>query len=135
MSRTKALALFAAALLVAAAPLACKKKSGTKGTEAEKQAPGKKPMYWYDPMKPEVHFDKPGKSPFMDMQLVAKYSEETQAPAPSGQKKVLYWYDPMKPEVHFDRPGKSPFMDMELLPKYAEETPAPAAAAQKKVLY
>ncbi|MBL6752248.1 MAG: efflux RND transporter periplasmic adaptor subunit [Nevskia sp.] len=32
-----------------------------------------KPLYWYDPMKPEVHFDKPGKSPYMDMELVPKY--------------------------------------------------------------
>ncbi|WP_253192947.1 heavy metal-binding domain-containing protein, partial [Klebsiella pneumoniae] len=22
---------------------------------------------WYDPMKPDTKFDKPGKSPFMDM--------------------------------------------------------------------
>ncbi len=29
-------------------------------------------LYWYDPMKPDQHFDKPGKSPFMDMQLVPK---------------------------------------------------------------
>jgi Cu(I)/Ag(I) efflux system membrane fusion protein/cobalt-zinc-cadmium efflux system membrane fusion protein len=27
-------------------------------------------------MKPDVHFDKPGKSPFMDMQLLPKYAEE-----------------------------------------------------------
>src|SRR5579863_310338 len=33
-------------------------------------------LYWYDPMKPEVHFDKPGKSPFMDMQLVPKLATE-----------------------------------------------------------
>ncbi len=32
-------------------------------------------LYWYDPMYPDKHFDKPGKSPFMDMQLVAKYPE------------------------------------------------------------
>lgn len=31
-----------------------------------------KVLYWYDPMKPEQHFDKPGKSPFMDMQLTPK---------------------------------------------------------------
>jgi membrane fusion protein, copper/silver efflux system len=31
------------------------------------------PLYWYDPMHPSAHFDKPGKSPFMDMQLVPKY--------------------------------------------------------------
>jgi len=35
----------------------------------------KRPLYWYDPMKPETHFDKPGKSPFMDMQLVPKYAD------------------------------------------------------------
>ena len=41
---------------------------------------GKKILYWYDPMRPEQHFDKPGPSPFMDMPLVAKYTE-TQANA------------------------------------------------------
>ena len=35
----------------------------------------KKPLYWYDPMVPQQHFDAPGKSPFMDMQLVPKYAE------------------------------------------------------------
>lgn len=34
----------------------------------------KKILYWYDPMVPDKHFDKPGKSPFMDMELVAKYA-------------------------------------------------------------
>jgi membrane fusion protein, copper/silver efflux system len=33
------------------------------------------PSYWYDPMHPSQHFDKPGKSPFMDMQLVPKYAD------------------------------------------------------------
>nr|WP_264821950.1 efflux RND transporter periplasmic adaptor subunit [Acinetobacter baumannii] len=32
-------------------------------------------------MKPEQHFDKPGKSPFMDMQLVPKYADEGDAGA------------------------------------------------------
>lgn len=36
----------------------------------------KKVLYWYDPMVPNQHFDQPGKSPFMDMQLVAKYADE-----------------------------------------------------------
>ena len=35
----------------------------------------KKVLYWYDPMVPDQHFDKPGKSPFMDMELVPKYAE------------------------------------------------------------
>lgn len=32
-------------------------------------------LYWYDPMVPDQHFDKPGKSPFMDMMLVPKYAD------------------------------------------------------------
>lgn len=32
-------------------------------------------LYWYDPMSPAQHFDKPGKSPYMDMPLVAKYAD------------------------------------------------------------
>ena len=36
----------------------------------------RKALYWYDPMVPNQHFDKPGKSPFMDMQLVPKYAGE-----------------------------------------------------------
>jgi len=37
---------------------------------------GRKVLYWYDPMVPSQHFDKPGKSPFMDMQLVPRYADE-----------------------------------------------------------
>jgi Cu(I)/Ag(I) efflux system membrane fusion protein len=37
---------------------------------------GRKVLYWYDPMVPAQRFDKPGKSPFMDMQLVPKYAGE-----------------------------------------------------------
>ncbi len=33
-------------------------------------------LYWYDPMYPQQRFDKPGKSPFMDMELVPKYADE-----------------------------------------------------------
>jgi Cu(I)/Ag(I) efflux system membrane fusion protein len=33
-------------------------------------------LYWYDPMMPQQKFDQPGKSPFMDMQLVPRYAEE-----------------------------------------------------------
>ncbi|QJI28579.1 efflux RND transporter periplasmic adaptor subunit [Pseudomonas sp. ADAK18] len=35
----------------------------------------KKTLYWYDPMYPQQKFDKPGKSPFMDMQLVPRYAD------------------------------------------------------------
>lgn len=35
----------------------------------------KKALYWHDPMVPGQKFDKPGKSPFMDMQLVPVYAD------------------------------------------------------------
>lgn len=38
-----------------------------------------KVLYWYDPMVPNQRFDKPGKSPFMDMELVPQYAEEKEA--------------------------------------------------------
>jgi Cu(I)/Ag(I) efflux system membrane fusion protein len=37
---------------------------------------GRKVLYWHDPMVPAQHFDKPGKSPFMDMQLEPVYADE-----------------------------------------------------------
>ncbi|MGY5957901.1 efflux RND transporter periplasmic adaptor subunit [Kosakonia sp. BK9b] len=45
-------------------------------------APERKVLYWYDPMVPDQRFDKPGKSPFMDMPLVPRYADE--APAIGG---------------------------------------------------
>lgn len=45
----------------------------------EKEA--RKVLFWYDPMYPNTRFDKPGKSPFMDMDLVAKYADEESAGA------------------------------------------------------
>ncbi|HUP29870.1 MAG TPA: efflux RND transporter periplasmic adaptor subunit [Usitatibacter sp.] len=38
--------------------------------------PGRRVLYWHDPMVPGPKFDKPGKSPFMDMQLVPVYADE-----------------------------------------------------------
>lgn len=88
-------------------------------TNEAKQEP--KVLYWYDPMVPDQHFDKPGPSPFMDMDFVPKYAAQP-AQEPKSAKdepRILYWYDPMVPDQHFDKPGPSPLMDMELVPKYA----------------
>ncbi len=41
----------------------------------------RKVLFWYDPMYPNTRFDKPGKSPFMDMDLVPKYADEESAAA------------------------------------------------------
>ena len=52
--------------------------SMTAKTEPVSPQPGQgegKVLYWYDPMMPQQHFDKPGKSPFMDMALVPKYAD------------------------------------------------------------
>jgi len=43
-----------------------------------------KVLYWYDPMFPNQKFDKPGKSPFMDMQLVPRYADGESAGAAPG---------------------------------------------------
>lgn len=39
-------------------------------------AAGRKVLYWHDPMVPGRKFDRPGKSPFMDMQLVPVYADD-----------------------------------------------------------
>jgi len=43
---------------------------------------GRKVLYWHDPMYPQQRFDKPGKSPFMDMDLVPVYADDAPAAAP-----------------------------------------------------
>jgi Cu(I)/Ag(I) efflux system membrane fusion protein len=51
--------------------------SGMPGTAPEQSVNSpdeRKALYWYDPMYPQQKFDKPGKSPFMDMQLVPQYA-------------------------------------------------------------
>jgi Cu(I)/Ag(I) efflux system membrane fusion protein len=98
------------------------------------------PSYWYDPMRPSEHFDKPGKSPFMEMQLMPKCSESQGGASASGaatataESKPQYWYDPMHPAEHFDKPGKSPFMDMQLVPKYAKDAAPGSIAVDSRVV-
>lgn len=41
-------------------------------------------LYWYDPMVPTQKFEKPGKSPFMDMDLVPRYAEDGSAADTAG---------------------------------------------------
>ncbi len=59
----RSLAMMAAAAPSAAAPAA--QKPGDIDPRS-----GKKILYWHDPMVPGQRFEHPGKSPFMDMQLV-----------------------------------------------------------------
>jgi membrane fusion protein, copper/silver efflux system len=56
------------ALATAAAPVA--------GGDKIDPKTGRKVLYWHDPMTPGQKFDKPGKSPFMDMPLAPVYADE-----------------------------------------------------------
>jgi len=40
---------------------------------------GRRVLYWHDPMVPAQKFDHPGKSPFMDMELVPVFADEAAA--------------------------------------------------------
>jgi membrane fusion protein, copper/silver efflux system len=47
--------------------------------QAAAESGDRKVLYWHDPMVPGARFEKPGKSPFMDMQLVPVYADEAGA--------------------------------------------------------
>jgi Cu(I)/Ag(I) efflux system membrane fusion protein len=80
-----ALMVFAAAALLGAGYVAGTHRSTMGGESAAAATPssdrtdpktGRKVLYWHDPMVPNQHFDKPGKSPFMNMQLEPVYADE-----------------------------------------------------------
>jgi Cu(I)/Ag(I) efflux system membrane fusion protein len=50
---------------------------------------GRKVLYWHDPMVPGYKSDKPGKSPFMDMELVPVYADEAGAPPATDGRPVV----------------------------------------------
>lgn len=52
------------------------RKPLTPAAATESRATERKVLYWHDPMVPGRKFDKPGKSPFMDMALVPVYADE-----------------------------------------------------------
>ncbi|MBA5636485.1 efflux RND transporter periplasmic adaptor subunit [Duganella sp. LX20W] len=51
-------------------------KEAQAGGDKIDPATGRRVLYWHDPMKPDQRFDKPGKSPFMDMELVPVFADE-----------------------------------------------------------
>ena len=79
----KLLALLGLVLLAGAAAgywfaLQGRPTSTSMATDGHPDSPptDRQPLYWYDPMFPQQKFDSPGKSPFMEMQLVPKYADE-----------------------------------------------------------
>ena len=54
--------------------------SSEAGATADAAAGSGKVLYWRDPMKPELRFDKPGKSPYMNMALMPVYANDKSDP-------------------------------------------------------
>ena len=65
-------------------------RSDKTGAVAPSAAKGeRKVLYWTDPMTPGFKSDKPGKSPFMDMELVPVYEDETGAVVVSVRPEIV----------------------------------------------
>lgn len=88
MNRTSTIAILSAAALVIAGGAFYLGRSASHGNgdmAASASAPAastakeRKVLYWHDPMVPGQRFDKPGKSPFMNMDLVPVYEDEAGA--------------------------------------------------------
>ena len=45
-------------------------------------------LYWYDPMYPQQRFEQPGKSPFMDMDLIPRYADSDAGSAPGTAMQI-----------------------------------------------
>lgn len=50
--------------------------AGLEAQAAKEGAAERRVLYWYDPMYPATHFEQPGRSPFMDMELQPRYADE-----------------------------------------------------------
>jgi Cu(I)/Ag(I) efflux system membrane fusion protein len=77
----------AAGILVAGGAFYLGRSTGGSQADSRAAAPtaaassdARKVLYWQDPMNPGRRFDKPGKSPFMDMQLQPVYADEAGEP-------------------------------------------------------
>jgi RND family efflux transporter MFP subunit len=101
----------------------------------------RKPVYWYDAMNPQHHYNQPGKAPD-GMDLLPQYAEQAALPTEqtspatsskmadmpgmtanaSAERKILYWYDPMHPTYKSDKPGIAPDCGMTLVPQYADDS-------------
>ncbi len=64
--------MIAGGIISAAGFTVCKGGTARRKTSTAER----KVLFWYDPMYPNTRFDKPWKSPFMDMDLVPKYADE-----------------------------------------------------------
>ena len=72
-------------------PVSERAAASTPGASSDGATPnaGRRVLYWYDPMVPGSRFDKPGKSPFMDMQLLPKFADDEPGGAASESRVTL----------------------------------------------
>jgi Cu(I)/Ag(I) efflux system membrane fusion protein len=113
--------------------------AASQSAASQSRGDDRKPIFWYDAMNPQHHYNQPGKAPD-GMDLVPQYAEQTAPPTKQdansgaqdmanmpgmsgkvGERKILYWYDPMHPAYKSDKPGIAPDCGMTLVPKYAED--------------
>ena len=92
--QTLSIGIVAAAALAAVAVgawyfLAPKKEIPGAASVADSAKKERKVLYWTDPMTPGFKSDKPGKSPFMDMELVPVYEDETGAVVVSVRPEIV----------------------------------------------
>ena len=82
--------------------------------------PGRKILYWTDPMLPGDKSDHPGKSP-MGMERVPVYADSVIAESSTTAELAPgeYYTCPMHPQVHKDKPGACPICGMTLVKKAA----------------
>lgn len=89
-----------------------------RGTRSHDAAPGRRILYYVDPMHPAYKSDKPGVAPDCGMKLEPVYADEPLALAtPPG--KILYYRDPKQPEYRADKPGLNPETGDTLEPVFA----------------
>ncbi|MDE2623576.1 MAG: efflux RND transporter periplasmic adaptor subunit [Betaproteobacteria bacterium] len=80
MKRTTILKILLALLIIAASGSAgywmARSHGAAPAIAAAQASKARTVLYWYDPMVPDQHFAAPGKSPFMDMELMPRYADE-----------------------------------------------------------
>ena len=92
--QTLSIGIIAAVVLAAIAVgawyfLAPKEEAPGAATVADTTKKERKVLYWTDPMTPGFKSDKPGKSPFMDMELVPVYEDEAGAAVVSVRPEIV----------------------------------------------
>ncbi|WP_039054957.1 efflux RND transporter periplasmic adaptor subunit [Enterobacter sp. Bisph1] len=104
--------------------------------ESTAQTPERKVLYWYDPMVPGQRFDKPGKSPFMDMELVPRYADETPASggvSVSAQQQQNLGMTTAKVEKRALSEAFSAFATVTTDERSIQNVPSPAAGVVEKL--